>query len=301
MPKIQLPPNIKKLKEQLESGHNLVDHFLLCGIPPSTCLQDFLYDYKNEKFEEIFKENIKPSIISKFPEFDNSIDSIDEEIINYCFPDGFVPIITSKKGIGGKIFSVILDNNLFSSEYPQKFLTCLLFYENLSVYKDLKSKLEKNKEKDKIIEEEKEEIKEEIKKQEKEKEEKKEEEKDLFDIEEVEEKEIASEHLKELKGEGGEKNNEELKKGNSEILKNGDEKDKDIKKEKEDDDVNDFFKKKVFSSVIIPNKDNYKKLDEETILKTTILGQKSNRMFLKRSSFISEKGNVFIPKCICIV
>ena len=301
MPKIQLPPNIKKLKEQLESGHNLVDHFLLCGIPPSTCLQDFLYDYKNEKFEEIFKENIKPSIISKFPEFDNSIDSIDEEIINYCFPEGFVPIITSKKGIGGKIFSVILDNNLFSSEYPQKFLTCLLFYENLSVYKDLKSKLEKNKEKDKIIEEEKEEIKEEIKKQEKEKEEKKEEEKDLFDIEEVEEKEIASEHLKELKGEGGEKNNEELKKRNSEILKKGDEKDKDIKKEKEDDDVNDFFKKKVFSSVIIPNKDNYKKLDEETILKTTILGQKSNRMFLKRSSFISEKGNVFIPKCICIV
>ena len=125
MPKIQLPPNIKKLKEQLELGHNLVDHFLVCGIPPSTCLQDFLYNDKNDKYEEIFKENIKPSIISRFPEFDNSIDSIDDEIINYCFPDGFMPIISAKKGVGGKIFSVILDNNLFSAEHPQKYIFIL--------------------------------------------------------------------------------------------------------------------------------------------------------------------------------
>jgi hypothetical protein len=145
MPKIQLPPNIKKLKEQLETGHNLVDHFLVCGIPPSACLQDLLLDSKNENYIEMFKENFKPNIISRFPEFDNSIDSIDEEIINYCFPDGFQPIITTKKGIGGKTFSVILDNNLFSSEHPQKYLSCLLFYENLTVYKDLSSKLNSKK------------------------------------------------------------------------------------------------------------------------------------------------------------
>ena len=99
MPKLQLPPNIKKLKEQLETGHNLVDHFLVCGIPPSMCSQEFLYDYKNDKYKEIFKENAKPSIISKFPDFDNSIDSIDEEIINYCFPDGFQPIFSSSNRI----------------------------------------------------------------------------------------------------------------------------------------------------------------------------------------------------------
>ena len=146
MQKVQLPPNIKKLKEQLETGHNLVDHFLVCGIPPSMCLQDFLYDYKNDKYEEIFKENVKPSIISKFPEFDNSIDSIDEEIINYCFPNGFQPIFSSNSRIEGKIFSVILDNNLCSAEHPQKYLTCLLFYENIIKYKNLKSKLEKSEE-----------------------------------------------------------------------------------------------------------------------------------------------------------
>ena len=142
MPKIQLPENIKKLKEQLETGHNLIDHFLVCGIPPSTCLQDFLYEKNINEFDEIFKENIKPSIISRFPEFDNSIDSIDDEIINYCFPDGFVPII-AYSDVKVKTFSVILDNNLFSSEHPQKYLSCLLFYEKIALYKDLKSKIGK--------------------------------------------------------------------------------------------------------------------------------------------------------------
>ena len=146
MPKIQLHPNLAKLKEVLESGHNLVDHFLVCGIPPNTCLQDFLYEIKDPKYEEIFKENIKPSIISRFPEFDNSMDSVDDEIINYCFPNGFKPIIskiyTEPKN---QFYTLILDNNLFSIEHPQKYLSCLLFYESINSYKELKKKLEAGK------------------------------------------------------------------------------------------------------------------------------------------------------------
>ena len=277
MPKIQLPPNIKKLKEQLEAGHNLVDHFLLCGMPPSACLQDFLYDENNPRYEEIFKENIKPCIISKFPEFDNSIDSIDDEIINYCFPDGFYPSRTSRKGMAGKIFSVILDNNLFSSEYPQKYLTCLLFYEKLSVYKDLKSKLEKNKvgEKDKIDE------------------------KDFFrEIEEVEEQELNSEKLKELKigGEGGITKDEKQEKAN-EIKENGDEKDS-------GQDEYNFSENIIFSSTVIPHKEksfnkNNNKIDP--IASTYVNINIPCKTFLKRSSFISDKGNIFIPKCIALV
>ena len=53
MPKIQLHPNLAKLKEVLESGHNLIDHFLVCGIPPNSCLQDLLYDTKNQKWNYI--------------------------------------------------------------------------------------------------------------------------------------------------------------------------------------------------------------------------------------------------------
>jgi hypothetical protein len=167
MPKIQLHPNLAKLKEVLESGHNLVDHFLVCGIPPNTCLQDFLYDTKDPKYEENFKENIKPSIISRFPEFDNSIDSVDDEIISYCFPNGFKPIFSNDCYLESKtkFYTLILDNNLFSIEHPQKYLSCLLFYENISSYSDLKKKLE-------------------------EKEEEKEEEIDIFNIDEVEEIEI---------------------------------------------------------------------------------------------------------------
>ena len=155
MPKVQLPPSLAKLKEVLESGHNLVDHFLVCGIPPQTCIQDFLYDTKNPKYDEIFKETIKPSLISRFPEFDNSIDSVDDEIVNYCFPNGFKPVISNDYFLDKEtsFYTLILDNNLFSIEHPQKYLSCLLFYEDINSYSDLKHELEKqNKGKNDILE-----------------------------------------------------------------------------------------------------------------------------------------------------
>ena len=142
MPKVKLPENIKKLKEQLETGHNLVDHFLVCGIPPNNCENKDIYDFTNKNYLENFKETLKPTIISKFPSFDNAIDSIDEELVNYCFPDGFEPIFKNAKKIDKKFFSLILDNNLCSAEHPQKYLTCLLFYESLSKYKKLKYTVE---------------------------------------------------------------------------------------------------------------------------------------------------------------
>ena len=155
MPKVQLPPSLAKLKEVLETGHNLVDHFLVCGIPPQTCIQDFLYDTKNPKYDEIFKETIKPSLISRFPEFDNSMDSVDDEIVNYCFPNGFKPVISNDYFLDKEtsFYTLILDNNLFSIEHPQKYLSCLLFYEDINSYSDLKHELEKqNKGKNDILE-----------------------------------------------------------------------------------------------------------------------------------------------------
>ena len=142
MPKIKLPENMKKLKAQLETGHNLVDYFLVAGINPINCEIENIYNIKDKNYLDIFKEQIKPNIISKFPGFDNAIDTIDEEIVNFCFPDGFEPIFSNAKSIEKKSFSVILDNNLFSAEHPQKFLTCLLFYEKLSDYKKLKLSIE---------------------------------------------------------------------------------------------------------------------------------------------------------------
>ena len=142
MPKIKLPENIQKLKSQLEAGHNLVDYFLVAGINPIYCENQNLYDIRNKNYIDKFKEDFKPNIISRFPSFDNATDTIDEEIVNFCFPNGFEPIFRYSKNVEKEFFSVILDNNLFSAEHPQKYLTCLLFYEKLTQYKKLKYTIE---------------------------------------------------------------------------------------------------------------------------------------------------------------
>ena len=144
MPKIKYPENIQKLKEQLETGNNLVDYFFVCGFRPSYCLSKHLYNTSNNYLEHLNKI-IKPEIFVKFPEFDNNNDTIDESIKSYCFPNGFKAVELSNSEPKREFFSIILDNNLFSSEYPQKYLTCLLFYERLSDYAILQTKIEETK------------------------------------------------------------------------------------------------------------------------------------------------------------
>ena len=137
------PENIQKLKSQLECGNNLIDYFFVCGVNPNICLNDDLYNFNDKDYFIKLKNILKPTIISKFPEFDNNNDSIGEEIIDYCFPDGFDIYPYVGEYLNRKIFSIILDNNLCSSEYPQKYLTCLIFYEKISQYLKLKKNLEK--------------------------------------------------------------------------------------------------------------------------------------------------------------
>ena len=144
MPKFNLSDKIEKLKLQLEGGNNLVDYFLVCGVHPNICKEKYLYDITNEKYLDNLKSRLKPTILSKFPDFDLSTDTIDEEIIHYCFPKGFIPKNSYNK-ISPKSFSIILDNNLFSSDHPQKYLTCLLFYERVSQYKMLQLNIENRK------------------------------------------------------------------------------------------------------------------------------------------------------------
>ena len=147
MSKKNYPENIQKLKTQLESGNHLIDYFLVCGVNPDLCLDDNnlfnLSDDKNANYHH-FSKILKPKIITKFPEFDNNNDTIDDEIISYCFINGFKPYYNDtgdKKR--PKCFSIILDNNLFSSEYPQKYLTCFLFYEQITQYKSLADDIRK--------------------------------------------------------------------------------------------------------------------------------------------------------------
>ena len=142
--KKELPEYIIKLKSQLETSNNLIDYFLLCGVPPSIYKEKYLYDIKSPEYLEILKSKLKPKIISKFPDFDISTNTIDEEILNYVFPNGFEPKY-SVNILPPKCFSVILDNNLFSSDNPQKYLTCFQFYEPVLKYKKLQLNIENRK------------------------------------------------------------------------------------------------------------------------------------------------------------
>ena len=143
MPKKKYPENIQKLKENLEIGNNLVEYFVICGVPPSICQKEELFNTSNNYLENVNKI-LKPEIICKFPEFDYNNLQIDEAIIRYCFPEGF-KVLENKNSPHKKseIFSVILDNSLVSSEYPQKYLICLLFYERITDYLKLKNEIEK--------------------------------------------------------------------------------------------------------------------------------------------------------------
>ena len=54
----------------------------------------------------------------------------------HCFPNGY-KLIKSETKPNYKVFSFILDNNYFNLNYPQKYLTCLIFYEGISQYNEL--------------------------------------------------------------------------------------------------------------------------------------------------------------------
>ena len=160
MPKKEpLPPQQATLKEELDKEGNLIDYFLICGVKPSICLDNSLYEpFTQESItpmddpstprqqtkpptEPIIVDpknypKLTPEILTKCPSFDKQCINIDDGILNYCFPDGF-GIVHSKTPISSKHITFILDNNFYSYDYPQKYVSCLIIYESLAKYKQL--------------------------------------------------------------------------------------------------------------------------------------------------------------------
>ena len=124
------------LKEELDKANNLIDYFLILGLDPKIAMNKWLYQNDLENLTKLYKDELKPKILSSFPCFEKHTIAFDESILSHCFPDGFEPISCVFKP-KPKIFSFILDNNYFNLNYPQKYLTCLLFYENISGYRML--------------------------------------------------------------------------------------------------------------------------------------------------------------------
>ena len=126
--------SLELIKKKLNMGQNLVDYFLTIGLDPEIALKPWLYEANINDLNTIYKEYLSPKIINKFPSFKKKFLDINETIIGHIFPLGFQIVEALNEPPKEKIFSVLLDNKMFSGAFPVKFATCLLFYEPLSNY-----------------------------------------------------------------------------------------------------------------------------------------------------------------------
>ena len=136
--------DFQKIKEELNKGTNFIDYFLIIGVDPEIYTQEWLYSNDFKELNENFNEKkISPKIISYFPPYEKTKIGFDDSLIWHCFPNGF-KLRKSKKQPKKRLFSFILDNSFYNLDYHQKYLTCLLCYENISQYKLLYEKHKNN-------------------------------------------------------------------------------------------------------------------------------------------------------------
>ena len=128
--------DFEHMKEELDKATNFIDYFLVVGLPQKIFMEKWLYESTLEELNEKFKENWQPKVASYFPPFEKHTIAFDDSVILHCFPTGF-KAISSPTQPKSKIFSFILDNNYYNLNFPQKYLTCLIIYENLNKYKEL--------------------------------------------------------------------------------------------------------------------------------------------------------------------
>ena len=120
--------------EKLDKGHNFVDYFFTIGLDPEISLKPWLYEASINELNTTYKEHLSPKIINKFPTLEKKLTGIDDNIINHIFPLGFKIVEALNEPIKEQIFSIILDNSMFSPVYTLKYVTCLIFYEPLINY-----------------------------------------------------------------------------------------------------------------------------------------------------------------------
>ena len=121
---------IKDYQEKLNLGYNFVDYFLTIGVDPEIFLNQWLYDSSLEELNSLINDQLKPKIINKFPSFDKKDIGISDAIIQHCFPLGF-KVHEFNEEPENKLFSIILDNNNYSTIHQFKYVVCLIFYESI--------------------------------------------------------------------------------------------------------------------------------------------------------------------------
>lgn len=123
-------------KKYFGEDNNFIDYFMEVGIEPNTFKDSSLYEV--ESAEELSKK-LTPKIITKFPNFDKRNIVVETGMIQQIFPKGFKAVESETKP-KSEFYCVVLDNQLYSAIYTNKFLACLIVYENISCYKTLYNK-----------------------------------------------------------------------------------------------------------------------------------------------------------------
>ena len=134
-------------KEAFDGDNNFIDYFMTIGVKPEIYKNSYLY---NSNSISDINDNLIPQIITKFPKIDKKHIIIENSIIQQIFPHGFNAIESETKP-ENQFYSVILDNQLYSATYTNKFIACLLIYENIKEYKILNEKYRANDELLKMI------------------------------------------------------------------------------------------------------------------------------------------------------
>ena len=146
--------NIEKVRTMFESkSHNdfvhqlnlecsFIDYFLILGYEPKLCLNNDIYTISPKDLHEKYKKEIFPTILTQYPPIQKSFVNVDETILSLCFPEGF-QLNEFSSFPKPQILTFLFDNNYYSTEHPLKYITCLIFYENLTDYYNLKMKIKK--------------------------------------------------------------------------------------------------------------------------------------------------------------
>ena len=120
-------------KKFFGENNNFIDYFIEIGIKPN-----IFQNYKINSNSNLHDINsiLYPQIISKFPNCEKESMGIDSDIISFVFPHGYKAEMKPIKP-EPVFYSLILDNQFYSSVYSYKFLACLVIYESLYSYKKL--------------------------------------------------------------------------------------------------------------------------------------------------------------------
>ena len=119
-------------KKYFEEDNNFMDYFMEIGVKPDIFKNKCLYEPDSPEISKL----IEPTIITKFPNFDKKNIVIETSMIEQIFPNNF-SIIESKIKPKSKFYCIVLDNQLYSAIYTNKYLACLIVYESIESYRKL--------------------------------------------------------------------------------------------------------------------------------------------------------------------